>query len=51
MRQLRHSVKQLAGFKHRMHYYRQFARHSHGSSFEADPLPELQTPRAQSAVG
>jgi hypothetical protein len=27
------------------------ARHGHGSSFEADPLPELQTPRAQSAVG
>ena len=44
-------IKQLAGLKHRMHYYRQFARHSHGSSFEADPLPELQTPRAQSAVG
>ncbi len=44
-------IEQLAGLKHRMHYYRQFARHSHGSSFEADPLPELQTPRAQSAVG
>ena len=44
-------IKQLAGFKHRMHYHRQFARHGHGSSFEADPLPELQTPRAQSAVG
>ncbi len=26
-----------------MHYHRQFACHSHGSSFEADPLPELQT--------
>jgi hypothetical protein len=34
-----------------VHYYRQFARYSHGSSFEADPLPELQTPRAHSAVG
>lgn len=44
-------IKELAGLKHRMHYNRQFARHSHGSSFEADPLPELQTPRAQSAVG
>jgi hypothetical protein len=44
-------IKQLAGLKHRMHYYRQFARHSHGSSFEADPLSELQTPRAQSAMG
>jgi len=43
-------IKQLAGFKHRMHYYRQFARHSHGSSFEADPLPELQPPRAEGAV-
>jgi hypothetical protein len=45
------AIALLAGLKHRMHYYRQFARHSHGSSFEADPLPELQTPRAQSAVG
>jgi hypothetical protein len=44
-------IKQLAGLKHRMHYNRQFARHGHGSSFEADPLPELQTPRAQSAIG
>ena len=44
-------IKQLAGLKYRMHYNRQFARHGHGSSFEADPLPELQTPRAQSAVG
>ena len=44
-------IKQFAGFEHRMHYHRQFACHSHGSSFEADPLPELQTPRAQSAVG
>ena len=44
-------IKQLAGLKHRMHYYRQFACHGHGSSFEADPLSELQTPCAQSAVG
>ena len=44
-------IEQLAGLKHRMHYNRQFARHSHGSSFEADPLSELQTPCAQSAVG
>jgi hypothetical protein len=44
-------IEQLAGLKHRVHYYRQFAGHSHGSSFEADPLPELQTPCAQSAVG
>jgi hypothetical protein len=44
-------IEQLAGLEHRMHYYRQFARHSHGSSFEADPLSELQTPCAQSAVG
>ena len=44
-------IKQLAGLKHRMHYNRQFARHGHGSSFEANSLPELQTPRAQSAVG
>ena len=43
-------IKQLACFEHRMHYYREFARHCHGSSFEADPLPEVQTPRAQSAV-
>jgi hypothetical protein len=43
-------VKQLAGLKHRMHYYRQFAGHSHGSSFEADPLPKLQTPCAQRTV-
>jgi len=44
-------IKQLAGLKHRMHYYRQFAGYSHGSSFEADPLSELQAPCAQSAVG
>ncbi len=43
-------IKQLAGLKHRMHYYRQFARHRHGSSFEADPFAELQTPRTKSAV-
>jgi hypothetical protein len=44
-------VKELAGLKHCMHYNRQFARHRHRSSFEADPLPELQTPRAQSTAG
>ena len=44
-------VKELARPKHRMHYNRQFARHGHGSSFESDPLAELQTPCAQSAVG
>ena len=44
-------IEELASLKHRMHYNRQFARQGHGSSFEADPLPELQTPRAQSAVG
>ena len=44
-------IEEFASLKHRMHYNRQFARHGHGSSFEADPLPELQTPRAQSAVG
>ena len=44
-------IEQFAGLKHRMHYYRKFARHSDGSSFEADPLSELQTPCAQSAVG
>ena len=43
-------VKELAGLKHRMHYNRQFARHGHGSSFEADSLPELHAPRTQSAV-
>ena len=44
-------IEEFASLKHRMHYNRQFARHGHGSSFEADPLSELQTPRAQSAVG
>jgi hypothetical protein len=44
-------IEEFASLEHRMHYNRQFARHGHGSSFEADPLPELQTPRAQSAVG
>ena len=44
-------VKVLAGLKHRMHYNRQFARHRHRSSFEADPLSELQTPREQSTAG
>ena len=32
-------VEELAGFEHRMHYHRQFERHSHGGTFEADPLP------------
>ena len=44
-------IEEFASLKHRMHYNRQFARHGHGSSFEADPLSELQTPCAQSAVG
>ena len=44
-------IEEFASLKHRMHYYRQFARYSYGSSFEADPLPELPTPCAQSAVG
>lgn len=44
------SIKELTGLEHRMHYHRQFARHSHGSSFEANPLPELDAPRAQAAV-
>ena len=42
-------IEEFASLKHRMHNNRQLARHR--SSFEADPLPELQTPRAQSAVG
>jgi hypothetical protein len=44
-------IEEFASLKHRMHNNRQLARHGHGSSFEADPLPELQTPRAQTAVG
>ena len=44
-------IEEFASLEHRMHYNRQFARHGHGSSFEADPLSELPTPRAQSAVG
>jgi hypothetical protein len=44
-------IEEFTSLKHRMHNNRQLARHRHGSSFEADPLPELQTPRAQSAVG
>ena len=43
-------VKQLAGLKHRMHYYRQFAGHCHGSSFEADPFSKLKLSCAQRAV-
>jgi hypothetical protein len=43
-------VEELAGFKHRMHYHRQFARHSYGGPFEADPLPELEAPCPQGAV-
>ena len=31
-------IEHLAGLKHRMHCNRQFARHGHGSSFEADSL-------------
>jgi hypothetical protein len=34
-------IKELAGLKHRMHDYRQFACYGHGRSFEANPLPEL----------
>lgn len=44
-------IKELTGFKHRVHYHRQFARHSHSSSFEADPLPQLKSPCAQGALG
>jgi hypothetical protein len=44
-------IEQLAGLKQRVHYYRQFACHGHGRSFEANSLPELQTPCAQRAVG
>jgi hypothetical protein len=33
-------IEELAGLEHCMHYYRQFARHGHGSPFEADPLAE-----------
>src|SRR5262249_46113876 len=44
-------IEEFAILKLRMLYTRQFARHGHGSSFEADPLPEPQTPRAQSAIG
>ena len=44
-------IEEFASLKHRMHNNRQLARHGYGGSFEADPLPELQTPRAQSAVG
>src|SRR5215471_16031360 len=43
-------IEQLAGLKHRMHYYRELTRYGHGSSFEAEPLPELQTPCAQRAA-
>jgi len=34
-------IKELAGLKHGMHYYRQFACHGHGRSFKAKPLPKL----------
>ena len=44
-------VEEFAALKHRMHYNRQFACHGHGSCLEADPLSELPSPRAQSAVG
>src|ERR1700761_5938642 len=43
-------VEEFASLKHRMHNNRQLARYGNGGSFQADPLPELQTPRAQSAV-
>jgi hypothetical protein len=43
-------IEEFTSLKHRKHDNRQLARHSHGSSFEADSLPKLQTPRAQSAV-
>ena len=43
-------IEEFASLKHRMHDNRPLARHGYGSSFEADPLLELQTPRAQSAV-
>lgn len=34
-------IEELASLEHRVHDHRQFARHGHGGSFEADPLPEL----------
>ena len=44
-------IEEFASLKHRMHNNRQLARHGHGGSFEADPLPELQTPSSQPDIG
>lgn len=37
-------IEELAGLEHRMHDHGQFARDSDGGSFEAEPLPESETP-------
>lgn len=39
-------IEELASLEHRVHDHRQLARHGHGGSFEANPLPELMTPCA-----
>lgn len=44
-------IEELTCLEHRMHDHRQFARHSHGGPFEANPLPEHETPCAQVAAG
>ena len=44
-------VEQFAGFQHRVHDDGELARHGDGGALEADPLPQLQPPGAQVALG
>jgi hypothetical protein len=44
-------IKELAGFQHRVHDNGELTRHGNGGSLEADPLPELEAPSPQAALG
>ena len=44
-------IKEFTVLEHRVHDHRQLAGHSHGSSFKADALLELEPPSPEAAVG
>lgn len=46
-RHARSRIEELSDFQHGVHEDSQFSRHSHGSSFEADPLSKLKPPCSQ----
>ena len=44
-------IKELAASQHRVHDNGELARHGNGGALEADPLPELEAPSLQAALG